>query len=38
MKLYLKDVRKTVKRTERKVDAGEVIEAFNRSPVARSSS
>lgn len=35
MKLYLKDVRKTVKRTERKVDAGEVIEAFNRSPLSR---
>ena len=35
MKLYLRDVRKTVKRTERKVDAGEVIEAFNRSPLSR---
>ena len=35
MRLYLRDVRKTVKRTERKVGAGEVIEAFNRSPLSR---
>ena len=31
MKLYLKDVRETVKQTERKVGAGAIMEAFNRS-------
>ena len=35
MRLYLKDVRETVKRSERKVDADEVIESFNRSPLKR---
>lgn len=33
MKLYLKDVRETVKKTERKVSQAEVVDAFYQSPL-----